>query len=76
MLSLEIQYGFGYRNLSYIVLQFSGQGNQLVSWTGGYEGHFNNSCLDSNNSLESSLISASSELNSKSMEHIAGVTGD
>lgn len=42
MLSLEIQDGFGYLNLSYVVLQFSGEGNQLVSWTGGCESHFNN----------------------------------
>lgn len=37
MLSLEIQGGFRYLNLSYVVLQFSGEGSQLASWTGECE---------------------------------------
>lgn len=61
MLSLATQDAFGYLNLNYVVLQFSGEGNQLVSWTRRYEGHMGK-C-----SLESSLISASYELNSKGM---------
>lgn len=42
MLSLKIQDGLGNLDLSIVVLQFSEEGNQLVSWIGGCERHFSN----------------------------------
>lgn len=42
MQSPKTQDRFGNLDLSIVFLQFSEEGNQLVSWTGGCERHFGN----------------------------------